>query len=144
MALYECTFITRADLSKPDVAKVTEQFSTIVTEAGGKIVKEEYWGLRPLAYPINKSSKGHYIFLGVDANATAIDEIIRQAGISENVVRNLNIRVDAIDEAPSSPMNRDEDRGGRYDRNDRNNSRGGRPERSDRPDRSEKTNETAA
>jgi small subunit ribosomal protein S6 len=109
MALYECTFITRADMSKQDVTKVSEQMAAIITERGGKIVKEEYWGLRALAYKINKSGKGHYFFIGAEASADAISEITRQARINENIVRNLNIRVEAISKEQSPLLQRDRD-----------------------------------
>ena len=57
MPLYESTFITRQDLSRQDITKLTENVSAIVTQGGGKVVKDEYWGLRNLAYKINKSRK---------------------------------------------------------------------------------------
>ncbi|MEJ0010632.1 MAG: 30S ribosomal protein S6 [Alphaproteobacteria bacterium] len=66
MAFYECTFVARADLGKGDVQKLTDALSKIVTDNGGTIVKAEYWGLRTLAYKINKMSKGHYTLLGLD------------------------------------------------------------------------------
>lgn len=109
MAHYECTFVTRADMSKQDVTKLSDQVAAIITEKGGKIVKNEYWGLRTLAYKINKSGKGHYFFIGAEASGDAIDEITRQARINENIVRNLNIRVDAISEEPSPLLQRDRD-----------------------------------
>ena len=109
MALYECTFVTRADMSKQDVTKLSEQFAAIITVKGGKVAKSEYWGLRTLAYKINKSGKGHYFFIGAEASAEAINEMTRQARINENIVRNLNIRVDAISEEPSPLLQRDRD-----------------------------------
>lgn len=101
MPFYETTFITRPDLSRQDVTKLTEEMVAIVKGMDGKLVKEEYWGLRPLAYKINKASRGHYIFLGLDASPAAMQEMQRQAGISENIVRQLTVVVDAIDEKPS-------------------------------------------
>jgi small subunit ribosomal protein S6 len=101
MPFYETTFITRPDLSRQDVTKLTEEMVAIVKSMDGKLVKEEYWGLRPLAYKINKASRGHYIFLGLEASPAAMQEMQRQAGISENIVRQLTVVVDAIDDKPS-------------------------------------------
>lgn len=110
MPFYETTFITRPDLSRQDVQKLSEEMVAIVKNMGGKLVKEEYWGLRPLAYKINKASRGHYVFLGLEAPAAAMHEMQRNAGINENIVRQLTIVVDAIDEKPSplSSARRDE------------------------------------
>ncbi len=104
MPLYESTFITRQDLSRNDVTKLTESASALVAQGGGKVVREEYWGLRNLAYKINKSRRGHYVMLSIDAPATAVKEMERNLGHNEDVVRLLTIRVDALDEEPSVMM----------------------------------------
>ena len=101
MSLYEATFIIRQELSAPEVEKVANDFKEIATNAGGKIIKEENWGLRTLAYKINKSKKGHYVHLGLEANKEAINEISRKSRLSEDVMRNLIIKVDEISKDPS-------------------------------------------
>lgn len=105
MATYESTFIARQDMSKQDVANLADSFSEIIKNNGGKVVKSEYWGLKSLAYKINKSRKGHYTMLAIDAPAAAVKELERNMGISEDVIRALTIRVDAIEEGPSVMMN---------------------------------------
>lgn len=104
MPLYESTFITRQDLSRQDVSKLTESMSAIVAQGGGKVVKDEYWGLRNLAYKINKSRKGHYVMLAIDAPAPAIKEMERNLSHNEDVIRTLTIRVDALEDGPSAMM----------------------------------------
>ncbi len=115
MAFYESTFIARQDLSKQDVARLTENFSNIITSNGGKIVKTEYWGLRNLAYRIKKSRKGHYTLMAFEAGNGALNELQRNMGISEEIMRSLTIRVEKIDENPSPVM---QQRGGRDDYSD--------------------------
>ena len=105
MALYENTFITRQDLSKQDITKLTDSLSDIIVKNGGKVVKNEYWGLRNLAYKINKSRKGHYVMLGIDAPSAAVKEMERNMRHNEDVVRSLTIRVEEIEEGPSVMMN---------------------------------------
>ena len=102
MSLYESTFIIRQDLSESEAQATVDAFAKIVTDAGGKVIKAENWGLRSLAYKINKSKKGHYRMLGIDASAEAIAEINRRARLSEDVVRNLTIKVDEISKEPSA------------------------------------------
>ena len=104
MPLYESTFIARQDLSKQDVTKLADGFSSIIQQGGGKVVKNEYWGLRSLAYKINKSRKGHYVMLGIDAPATALKEMERNLRINEDVIRNLTIRVEQMEEGPSAML----------------------------------------
>ena len=111
MPLYESTFICRQDMSKQDVAKVMDEYSDIVKEKGGSVVKSEYWGLRSLAYRINKSRRGHYHMLGLDTPPAAIDEIRRRARISDDVMRHVDIRVDEISKEPSAPMKTNRDTG---------------------------------
>ena len=107
MALYESTFIVRQDVSSQEVDKIAEEFSAIVKEGKGKVVKKEYWGLRNLAYKINKGRKGHYVMLGIDADATTVNELSRKYKISEDIIRSLTIKVEEISKDPSAIMNND-------------------------------------
>jgi small subunit ribosomal protein S6 len=95
MALYEVVFIARQDLSVEDVDNLSDKFSKIVTDHKGKVVSKEYWGLRTLAYKINKNPRGHYILLNVDANFEAIAEVKRVIGFNEDVIRSNIFKVDA-------------------------------------------------
>ena len=116
MPLYESTFITRQDLSRADISKLTDSLTAIIEQGGGKVVKNEYWGLRTLAYRIRKNRKGHYAMLGIDAPAAAIKEMGRNIGINEDIVRSLTIRVDEMEEGPSAMLQkreREDDRGDR-------------------------------
>lgn len=105
MPFYESTFIARQDMSRQDISKLTDSVGSIVSQGGGKVVRDEYWGLRNLAYKINKSRKGHYVMLSIDAPAAAVKEMERTLGHNEDVIRMLTIRVDALEEGPSAMMN---------------------------------------
>ena len=104
MPLYESTFIARQDLSRQDVNKISDNFVAIVEQGGGKVVKNEYWGLRSLAYRIRKNRKGHYAMLAIDAPIAAVKEMERNMGINEDIVRALTVRVDVIEEGPTAMM----------------------------------------
>lgn len=101
MAFYECTIVARADLTKSDLTKMIDGFIKIVTDNGGSLIKNEYWGLRTLAYKINKMGKGHYTMLGIDAPSAALKELERNIGINEDILRHLTVRVDTLDANPS-------------------------------------------
>jgi small subunit ribosomal protein S6 len=116
MPLYESVFIARNDVTQAQVDAVADQVAGILTEQGGEVKKREYWGLRGLAYRIKKNRKGHYMLLGIDATPAAMQEVERQLGLNEDVLRVLTLRIEAIDEAPSAILSRrgeerDRDRG---------------------------------
>lgn len=104
MPLYETTFITRQEVSLSDVEKFTVGFAKILTDNGGTIVKTEQWGLRDLAYPIKKSNKAYYTMLAVDAPVSAMKELERRLGLSEDVLRHVSIKVQNISKNPSAPI----------------------------------------
>lgn len=117
MPLYECVFIARNDVTQQQVEAIADNIGTTLGEHGGAVVKREYWGLRGLAYKVKKNRKGHYMLLGINAPAPAMQEIVRQLGLNEDVLRELTIRVEEIDpEAPSAILakradDRDRERG---------------------------------
>ena len=146
MPLYEHVFLARQDLSAQQIEDLTKQYSDVISGLGGKVTKNEYWGLKSLSYRINKNRKAHMTLLNVDAPAAAVTEIERQERLSEDVLRYLTIRVEELEEGPSAMMrksDRDErgDRGGRFgdrggfggdrDRGDRGGDRGERRPRRD-------------
>ena len=134
MPLYENVFIARQDISGTQVDALADVFTQLIAEQGGEVKKRENWGLRNLAYRMNKNRKGHYVLFNIDAPAPAIAELERTMRINEDVLRYLTIRVDALEEGPSPIML---NRGGREDRprrsdRDRYDDRGDRGDRGDR------------
>ena len=145
MPLYEHVFISRQDLSNAQAEGLVEHFSTILADNGGKVVESEYWGVKTMAYKINKNRKGHYALLKSDAPSSAVQEMERLMRLHDDVMRVLTIKVEAHGEGPSVQMQKRDDRergdreGGFGDRGDRSDRgfapRGDRPERSDRAPR---------
>ena len=109
MALYEHLLIARQDISAQAVDALATHLKTIVEGEGGKVEKQEYWGLRGLAYRIKKNRKGHYVLLNINAPAKAVIELERQLKINEDVLRFLTVKADAFEQ--SSSKSRREDRG---------------------------------
>ena len=113
MPLYENVFIARQDISGAQVDALADTFTQLVADQGGEIKKREYWGLRNLAFRMNKNRKGHYMLFNIDGPAAAIAELERTMRINEDVLRYLTLRVDQLDEGPSAVM---QSRGSREDR----------------------------
>ncbi|MCB1332385.1 MAG: 30S ribosomal protein S6 [Roseivivax sp.] len=128
MPLYEHVFIARQDLSNAQAEGLIEHFSAVLTDNGGKLVESEYWGVKTMAYKINKNRKGHYAFLKTDAPADAVQEMERLMRLHDDVMRVLTIKVEAHEDGPSIQMQKRDERGERGDRGDR----GDRPERRER------------
>jgi small subunit ribosomal protein S6 len=102
MALYEHMLIARQDISAQQVDALATHLKTIIETEGGKVEKQEYWGLRSLAYRIKKNRKGHYVLLNINAPANAISELERQLKINEDVLRYMSVRVEAFEQSNSS------------------------------------------
>ena len=151
MPLYEHVFLARQDLSAQQVEELTTQYTGVITQAGGKVTKNEYWGLKSLSYRINKNRKAHMTLLNVEAPSSALNEIERQQRLSEDVLRYLTIRVEELEEGPSAMLRKSDrdDRGERGDRGDRggrfgDRDRGDRDRGERRPRRDEASDEVTA
>lgn len=130
MPLYENVFIARQDISGAQADALADQFTQLIADHGGEVKKREYWGLRNLAYRINKNRKGHYVLFNIDAPAAAIAELERTMRINEDVLRYLTVRVAQLEEGPSPIM---QNRGSRDDRPRRGDRYGDGGERGERP-----------
>ena len=135
MALYEHVYMARQDVTAAQVETMTDAFKAIITSHGGSIAKAEYWGVKSLAYRIKKNRKAHFSLLNINAPSAAVQEMERQMGINEDVLRFITIKVEAHEEGQSAMLRKrdDDDRGDRPDRGGRGGP--GRFDRGDRPDR---------
>ena len=88
MRHYEIVFLVHPDQSD-QVPAMIKKYSGIVTASGGKIHREEDWGRRQLAYPINKIHKAHYILLNIECNKEVIEEISSNFKFNDAVLRHL-------------------------------------------------------
>jgi small subunit ribosomal protein S6 len=130
MPFYEHIYMARQDLSQQQVDELTAQYKGVLEQMGGKVEKVEYWGVKSLTYRIRKNRKAHFTLMNVEASAAALREVERQQHISEDVLRNLTVKVDELEAGPSAMMrkaDRDRDRDER--RGERRRDRDGRPPR---------------
>jgi small subunit ribosomal protein S6 len=117
MPLYEHVFLARQDLSQAQVDALAQTATEIVEQNEGKVTKTETWGLRNLAYKIQKNRKAHFVLLNIDAPAGVVAELERQTSINEDVIRYLTVRVDELEAGPSVMMRKqDRERRPRRDR----------------------------
>src|SRR5690606_36815223 len=93
MRHYEVVFLVHPDQSD-QVPAMVERYSQMITESGGTIHRQEDWGRRQLAYPINKVHKAHYILLNVECGQEVLDEIVTLFRYNDAILRNLVIKMD--------------------------------------------------
>jgi small subunit ribosomal protein S6 len=115
MPLYEHTFLARQDVTQAQVEALMKEFQGVVEEGQGKVSKQEYWGLKNLAFKIKKNRKAHYAFFNIEAPSAAVAEMERRMGLNTDVIRFMTIRVDELEADPSVQM-RKQDRDERGDR----------------------------
>ena len=110
MALYESVIIGRQDLTTSQFETIVNEFISVIESLKGTIQKKESWGLRNLAYKINKNRKGHYMLLNIDGPSDAIVEYERLMRLHEDIIRFLTMRIKSVDEKPSPLMSNKNDR----------------------------------
>ncbi len=91
---YEAVFILTPVLSEAQMKEAVDKFKAVVTDNGGVITNEENWGMRKLAYPIQKKSTGFYTLLQFDAEPTIVAPLEVQFRRDERVLRFLTFRLD--------------------------------------------------
>ncbi len=116
MALYEHVFLARQDLSQQQVDELVERFKGVITAGGGSVGRVENWGLKSLTYRIKKNRKAYYTLMDLTCPPTALAELERQQGLSEDVLRFMTIKVEKHEEGASAMMQKREERSERGDR----------------------------
>ena len=97
MPLYESVVICRPDITKNQLDIIISEFKKIIENEKGKILAEEYWGLKNLAYEINKNKKAHYTMLIIETFAEKIEEYERKLRLHEDVIRFMTIKIKTFD-----------------------------------------------
>ena len=97
MPLYESVIICRQDITKNQLDVIISDFKKIIENEKGKILSEEYWGLKNLAYEINKNKKAHYNMLIIETLPDKIEEYERKLRLHEDIIRFMTIKIKNFD-----------------------------------------------
>jgi small subunit ribosomal protein S6 len=108
MALYEHVFLARQDLSQSQVDALATAATETVEKNDGKVTKTETWGLKNLAYKIDRNRKAHFVMLNIEGPGAMVEELERQNRLNEDVIRQLTIRVDELEDGPSVMMRKND------------------------------------
>ena len=110
MNAYEHVFLARQDLSAQQVDELVEQFKGLIEGMGGQVGRIESWGLKSLAYRINKNRKAHYALMDFFGTGEIVAELERQQRISEDVLRYMTTRVEKHEDGASAMLQKRDDR----------------------------------
>ncbi len=91
---YETVFILTPVLSENQVKEAVKKFKKVITDNGGKIINEENWGLKKLAYPIQKKSTGFYNLFQFEAEGSLIEKLETEFRRDEIIIRFLTFKMD--------------------------------------------------
>ncbi len=103
---YETIFIVNPDISQENTEALTDDLIAKVEKVGGRIVKRENWGSRPLAYSIANRKRGNYILLVTDGSAEAINKLEHAISLEERIIRSLTTRLTELSDKPSPLLRR--------------------------------------
>jgi small subunit ribosomal protein S6 len=102
VALYETLFVVHPERG-PRIKEFIDKFKKVVEGLGGTVAQVDEWGLRDLAYRIDKQSKGFYTLFQYRSSARAVEELERNMKLTDGVLRYLTVRVDEEAQTPESP-----------------------------------------
>ncbi len=98
--MYETIYIVRPDLADEELKGISAKVQEVITSMKGDFRRLEDWGVRKLAYPINKVTRGRYYYLRFDGDAPLIAELERRLRLDDKVIRYQSVKLEKEVEAP--------------------------------------------
>lgn len=100
MRQYETAFLIAPDLSEEETEKIISQMAVVVSQKKGKMIKEDRWGKRKLAYPIKRFEEAFYVFFHYEGDTSIPFELERRFKQTETILRFLTIKIEVEEKAP--------------------------------------------
>lgn len=100
MTKYETLFVVQPEKG-PRIKEFIERFTKVIEGQEGTLAQVEEWGLRDLAYRIQKQAKGYYTLLHYQSSARAVEELERNLRLTDGVLRYLTVRTDEESQTPA-------------------------------------------
>ena len=94
MRMYETIYIVQPDLGEEEIKTLSTKVQDVVASMDGDFKRLEDWGIRKLAYPINKSPRGRYFYLRFDGDSPLIAELERRLRLDDKVIRYQSVRIE--------------------------------------------------
>jgi small subunit ribosomal protein S6 len=108
--MYETIYIVKPDLADDENKALTTRINEVIAKMNGEVRKLEDWGVRKLAYPIDKIARGRYMYLRSDGDAALIAELERRLRLDDRVIRYQTVKLekDTVTTAPAKPVEAEE------------------------------------
>ena len=94
MRMYETIYIVQPDLGDEEIKTLSTKVQDIIASMNGDFKRLEDWGVRKLAYPINKSPRGRYFYLRFDGDSPLIAELERRLRLDDKVYRYQSVKLE--------------------------------------------------
>ncbi len=94
MRVYEELFIVKPDTPEEEVDGFIEQVKSIITDGKGNIDKVDKWGIRKLAYRVQKYAEGGYVLVQFSSSPELVHEVERRMRVSDMVIKFITVRID--------------------------------------------------
>lgn len=94
MRVYEELFIVRPETGEEEIDAFIEQIQTVISSAGGTVDKTDKWGVRKLAYKVEKKSEGFYVLIQFTAGPQVVKEVERRMRVTDFVMKFISVRID--------------------------------------------------
>ena len=101
MQRYETLFILHPDVPEAQVRETIDRTRKLIEAMEGHVADIQDWGLRELAYPIEKQSRGNYVLAQYEASSAVVNELERTMKLSDEVVRFVSVRMPQLE--PAAP-----------------------------------------
>ena len=105
VTLYETLFVVHPEKG-PRVKEFIEKFKKVIEGQAGTMSHVDEWGLRDLAYRIEKQGKGFYTLLQYRSPARAVEELERNLKLTDGIMRYLTVRADEEIQASNAPVSK--------------------------------------
>jgi small subunit ribosomal protein S6 len=94
MRIYEELFIVKPDAPEEEIDAYVEQVKQLITTGGGTVDKTDKWGVRKLAYRVEKRNEGYYVLLQFAAGPEVVREVERRMRVTDLVLKFITVRID--------------------------------------------------
>jgi len=101
---YELVFIVHPEVDEDGLTAVTEKVEGLIKRNGGKVTRIEPWGLRRLAYPIQKQWDGQYVLVRLELESQSVVGLEHDLGLTEQIMRHLVVRVEEDAKPPGEAV----------------------------------------
>ncbi|GFO61137.1 30S ribosomal protein S6 [Geomonas silvestris] len=102
MRMYETIYIVQPDLGDEELKGLSTKVQEIIASMNGDFKRLEDWGVRKLAYPINKNPRGRYFYLRFDGDSALIAELERRLRLDDKVIRYQSVKLETEVVAPAA------------------------------------------